>query len=98
MRKLEGLIPTLKAFNGTNPLMLIRYFAELRHGFDDLGVPEAAEVRGLHLLLEGEAKNFYEPFAARGTLPQRVVADSRVPRIPSAPCSILDGFRIAESP
>ena len=29
-RKFEGLIPTLKLFNGTNPIRLLRYFAELR--------------------------------------------------------------------
>ena len=67
-RKLEGLIPTLKPFNGTNPIKLLRYFAALRHGFDALGVPEAAAVRCIHFLLEGEARTFYELFAARGTL------------------------------
>ena len=67
-RKLEGLIPTLKPFNGTTPIKLLRYFAELRHGFDALGVPEAAAVRSLHFLLEVEARRFYESFAARGTL------------------------------
>ena len=43
-RKLEGLIPTIKPFNCTNPIKLLRNFAELRHGFDALGVPEAATV------------------------------------------------------
>ena len=57
-RKLEGLIPTLKPFNGTNPIRLLRYFAELRHGFDTLGVPETAAVRSLHILLGGEARTF----------------------------------------
>ena len=33
-RKLERLIPTLKPFNGTNPIKLLRYFAELRHDLD----------------------------------------------------------------
>ena len=66
--KLEGLIPTLKPFNGMNAFKLIRYFAELRYGFDALGVPEAVEVRGLQFLLEGEARKFYESSAARGTL------------------------------
>ena len=67
-RQLEGLIPTLKPFNGTNPIKLLRYFADLRHGFDDLGIPEAAAVRSLHFLLEEEARTFYESVAARGTL------------------------------
>ena len=67
-RKLEGLIPTLNPFNGTNPIKLLRYFAELRHVFDALRVPEAATVRSFHFLLEGEARTFYESFAARGTL------------------------------
>ena len=67
-RKLEGLIPTLKSFNGTNPIKLLGYFAEIRHGFDALGVPEAAAVRSLHFLLEGEARTFSELFAGRGTL------------------------------
>ena len=67
-RKIEGLISTLKPFNGTNPFNLLRYLAELRHGIDALGVPEAAAVHSLHFLLEGEAKTFYESFAARGTL------------------------------
>ena len=67
-RKPEGLIPTLKPFNGTNGTKHLRYFAELRHGFDSLGVPEAAAVRSLHFLLDGEARTFYELFAARGTL------------------------------
>ena len=56
-RKIEGLIPTLKPFNGTNPVQLLRYFAELRHGFDALGVPEATSVRSIHFFLEGEAKS-----------------------------------------
>ena len=76
-RKLEGLIPTLNPFNGANPIKLLRYFAELRHGFDALGVPEAAAVRSLHFLLEGEARTFYESFADRGTFPLRAVANSR---------------------
>ena len=67
-RKLEGLIPTLKPSNDTNPIKLLRYFAELRHGFDALGVPETAAVRSFHFLPAGEARTFYESFAARGTL------------------------------
>ena len=67
-RKPEGLIPTLKPFNGTNSIKLLRYFAELRHDFDALGVPEAAAVRSLYFLLGGEARTFYESFAAQGTL------------------------------
>ena len=67
-RKLEGLIWTLKPFNGTNQIKLFRYFAELRYGFDALGVPEAAAVRSLHFPIEGEARTFYESFAAQGTL------------------------------
>ena len=67
-RKLEGLILTLKPFNGTNPIKLLRYFAELRHGFDALGVLEATAVRSLHFPLEGEGRTFYESFAAPGTL------------------------------
>ena len=67
-RKLEGPIPTLKLFNDTNPIKLLRYLAELRYWFDGVVVPEAAAVRRLHFLLEGEAKTFYESFAARGTL------------------------------
>ena len=50
-RKLEELIPTLKPFNGTNTIKLLRHFAELRNGFDVLGVPESAGVRSLHFLL-----------------------------------------------
>ena len=67
-RKLEGLIPTPKPFNGTKSIKLPLHFTELRHGFDALNVPESAAGRGLHFLLEGEAKAFYESFAARGTL------------------------------
>ena len=67
-RQREGLIPTLKPFNVTNPIKILRYFAELRHGFGALGIPEAAAVRSLHFLLEGEARTFYESFTARGTL------------------------------
>ena len=67
-RKLERLIPTLKPFNGTNPIKLLSYFAEFRNVFDALGVPEVAAVRSLHFLLEGEVRTFYESFAARGTL------------------------------
>ena len=58
----------IKPFNGTNPIKLLRYFAEFRHGFDALGVLEAAAVLSHHFLLEGEARTFYESFAARGTL------------------------------
>ena len=51
-----------------NPIKLLRYFAELRHGLDVLGVPEAAVVRNLHFLFEEEARTFYESFAGRETL------------------------------
>lgn len=51
-----------------NPIKLIRYFSELRHGFHALGVPEAAAVRSVHFLLEDEARTFYESCASRGTL------------------------------
>ena len=67
-QKLEGLIPTLNPFNGTNAIKLLHYFAGLRRGLDALGFPEASAVRSLHFLPEGEAEKFYESFAARGTL------------------------------
>ena len=67
-RKIEGLIATLKLFNGTNPIKLFRCLAVSRHGFRALGsVPEAAAVCSLYFL-EGEANTIYESFAARGTL------------------------------
>ena len=88
-RKLAGLIPKLKPFNGTNPIILLHYFAELRHGFDALGVPEATAVRSLHFVLEGEARTFYESFAARGTLP---ATRSREFTWPHAVNALLDRY------
>lgn len=55
---LNVFTPTPKPFSDTNPIKLLRYFAELRHGFDELGVPEAASVRSLHFLLRGKLKLF----------------------------------------
>ena len=88
-RKPEGLIPTLKPFNGTSPTKLLRYFAELRHGFDALGVPEAAVVRSPHFLLEGEATTFYGSSAARGNLSATRIRESTWPHVVNA---LLDRY------
>ena len=59
-KRICGLLPTLHPFDGKTPISLLTFFSQLREGLDALGVAEAAAVRVLPFLLDGDAKLFYD--------------------------------------
>ena len=66
--KTRGTHPDARAVQRYEPDQAPSLFRGVTTWFRSLRVPEAAAVRSLHFLLEGEARTFYESFAARGTL------------------------------
>ena len=59
-KRLCGLLPTLHPFDGKKPISLLTFLSQLREGLNALGVAEAADVRVLAFLLDGDAKSFYD--------------------------------------
>ena len=66
-KRIGGLLPTLREFDGKKPIALLTFLSELREGLNALGVSEAAAVRVLAFLLAGDAKSFYDSVTMSGT-------------------------------
>ena len=66
-KRLCGLLPTLHPFDGKKPISLLTFLSQLREGLNALGVAEAAAVRVLAFLLDGDAKSFYDSVTMTAT-------------------------------
>ena len=66
-KRVGGLLPTLREFDGKKPIALLTFLSQLREGLNALGVSEAAAVRVLAFLLAGDAKSFYDSVTMSGT-------------------------------
>ena len=66
-KRIGGLLPTLREFDGKKPIALLTFLSQLREGLIALGVSEAAAVRVLAFLLAGDAKSFYDSVTMSGT-------------------------------
>ena len=69
-RRLCGLLPTLHPFDGKKPISLLTFLSQVREGLNALGFVEAAAVRVLAFLLDGDAKSFYDSVTMTGTRSQ----------------------------
>lgn len=58
-QQIDGLNPTMDAFDGRKPIQLLAFLAVLRDTFDTLGTSEAASVRISAYFLTGEAKDVH---------------------------------------
>ena len=67
MKRIGGLLPTLREFDGKKPIALLTFLSPLREEINSLGVSEAAAVRVLAFLLAGDAKSFYDSVTMSGT-------------------------------
>ncbi len=65
-KKVEGLFPALKPFDGKKPISILGFLSDLCTAFDTLGVCEGVAVRVLHFFLDGEARTFYRSQTAPG--------------------------------
>ena len=59
-KRICGLLPTLHPFDGKKPISFLTFLSQLREGLNALGVAEAAAVRVLAFLLDGDGKWFYD--------------------------------------
>ena len=66
-KRIGGLLPKLREFDGKKPIALLTFLSQLREGLNTLGVSEAAAVRVLAFLLAGDAKSFYDSVTMSGT-------------------------------
>ena len=60
VRRIKNLIPSLGNFDGSEPIVLLKFLRALQEGFNILRAPEGTAVRTMAFLLRGDAKNFYE--------------------------------------
>ena len=60
VRRIKNLIPSLRNFDGSEPIALLIFLRTLQEGFNTLRAPEGTAVRTMTFLLRGDAKNFYE--------------------------------------
>ena len=66
-KRLCGLLPTLHPFDGRKAISLLTFLSQLREGLNSLGVAEAASLRVLSFLLDGDAMSFYDSVTMTGT-------------------------------
>ena len=66
-KRIGGLLPTLREFDGKKLIALLTFLSHLREGPNAIGVSEAAAVRVLAFLLAGDAKSFYDSVTMSGT-------------------------------
>ena len=60
MLHIKNLIPSLRNFDGSEPIALLKFLRALQEGFNTLCAREGTAVRTMAFLLRGDAKNFYE--------------------------------------
>ena len=66
-KELCGLLSTMHPFDGWKPILLLTFLSQLGEVLHVLGVAEAAAVRVLAFLLDGDAKSFYDSVRMTGT-------------------------------
>ena len=80
-KRIGGLVPTLREFDGKKPIGLLTFLSQIREGLNALGVSEAAAVRVLTFLLAGDAKSFYDSVAMSGTRSRTVTKTYTWPHV-----------------
>ena len=80
-KRIGGLLPTLREFDGKKPIALLTFLSQLREGINAIGVSEAAAVRVLAFLLAGNAKSFYDSITMSGTRSRTVTQTYTCPHV-----------------
>ena len=66
-KRIGGLLPALREFDGMNPIAPLTFLSQLRYGLNALRVTGMAAVRILAFLLAGVAKSSYDSVTMIGT-------------------------------
>ena len=80
-KRIGGLLPTLREFDGKKLIALLTFLSQLREGLNILGVSEAAAVPVLAFLPAGDAKSFYDSVTMSRTRTRNVAQTYTWPHV-----------------